>query len=287
MLMAAIPIVCAAGVTQQPKSRPVEFAKWGVVVQIPLAAVRHKCAVQEPVQLSEVFVFGDLIYSVMVTKAPPETLTATAIEKALQTRAAAGQAETTRWEIDTKEWGLFKGVSGPVSPDEAVPESPYLQKAFWGRKGWRSLCMAALGDESAPMLTLAVTGPKTRAGEIEDLAKFLAVGVGKPGTKPLPAPPVVASTPEPEPAKPFPLKKGKIELTGLVESIDQSTKRLTMIVDAIRMPSTRPIQLDPPRRKAVYYDTLPPGLEADKGVRVVGKNTGVGQPMKADVVQAM
>jgi hypothetical protein len=85
----------------------------------------------------------------------------------------------------------------------------------------------------------------------------------------------------------LPLKNGDIELTGLVESIEQSTKSLTMIVDTIRMPATKPIQLDPPRRKVVYYDALPPGLEPDKGILVVGKNTGVGKPMKADIVEPL
>ena len=288
----------AAGVTQHPRTSTVDFPAWGFSLKVPATAVKHALPSTGDVELSEVYSYGETIYWVRLTRTPPDTLTSTAIEQAIQALSATASAlgRASRWELETPQAVLFKGLNGPIKPEEDAPEAALLKKALWGREPYQSLCMAPVGDESSPMLTLAVIGLKNRAAEIESLAKFLAFGFArsKPGQAPVsPAAPTVAPrpshTPSPHPApaappKKRPLKKGDIELVGQVTRIDDSARTLEMLVDQIRMPHTGVIRLDPPRHKIVHFAQLPGGVSVGSRILVAGYNTGVGEPIKADVV---
>jgi len=284
-----------ARATQQPKTRPINYERWGFKIDVPSTSVKQSLPGEGAVELWELFTFGDLIFSVKLSKTPPETLTATAIEQAIQAQSAAASSVggAKRWELESPTGDLFKGLTGPLPRDETAPDAPYLKRSLGSREAYRSLCMAAAGDESSPTVTLSVTGPKSRSEEVEDLAKFFAFGFShKKGTEPFlpslqPSAPAVTpkkgSVPFLRPAK---LKKGDIELIGRVESIDAGNKSLNMVVDRIRMPHTGYITLDPPRRKIVYYKKpLPDGIDAESPISVIGFNTGVGNPITAEIVE--
>ena len=288
LVLAGLAAPClAARPTQQPKTRPVSYERWGFKIDVPLTSVRQALPGEGAVELWELFRFGDLVFSVKLGKTPPETLTATAIEQAIQAQSAAASSlgGAKRWELESPGGDLFKGLTGPLPPDETSPDAPYLKRSLGNREAYRSLCMAALGDESSPVVTLSVTGPKTRSAEIENLAKFFAFGFSRAGGKPHPTPMTSGVVKPPKPAGPPRLNKGDIELVGRVESIDGENMSLNMIVDRIRMPQTGYIQLDPPRRKVVFYKKpLPDGIAADSSIAVIGFNTGVGNPITVDVV---
>lgn len=80
------------------------------------------------------------------------------------------------------------------------------------------------------------------------------------------------------------LKKGEIELAGVVESIDGTARSMVMVVDEVVMPGLKPIPLDPVRRKTVYFRALPGGIHAGSRIAIAGRNTGVGKPMTADTI---
>jgi hypothetical protein len=290
--LAACVLLCVgARATQQPKTRPITYDRWGFTVNVPFTSVKEALSSKGAVELWDIFRFGDLVFSVEVTRTPPETLTATAIEQAIQAMSAAGASlgGAKRWELESSGGDLFKGLMGSLKRDETSPDAPFLKRSLGTTEAYRCLGMAAVGGESSPIVSLGVTGPSNRSAEIDDLARFFAFGFSRAGPKA----PTNAVTPSAErPKKPAPaaeparLKKGDIELIGRVEFIDAGKRSLSMIVDRIRVSHTGYIALDPPRRKIVYYrKPLPEGIDGDSTISVVGFNTGVGKPITADSVE--
>jgi hypothetical protein len=242
------------------------------------------------VLLFEMYVYGDFVYFVKTTKTPPNTLASTAIEQTIQamTKASSTLGPYGRWEIDSKRKDLFKGLSRATSLDDASEaEKTLLRKALRGREAFQSLCMAPLGgDEAEVILTIGVIGPKSRANEIENIVKFMAYNVTAVSTQTIQSDKISTARNAIATAVRI-LKKGEIELVGIVESIDPDNKTMTMLVDQITMPGLKPITLSPARRKLVYYSKLPDGLESQTRLSIVGKNTGVGKPMKADLIRIL
>ena len=60
-----------------------------------------------------------------------------------------------------------------------------------------------------------------------------------------------------------------------------------MAVDQITLPKAQPIKLEPARSKTIFVKAIPPGLQVGTRIMVVGKNTGVGTPMSADVLKVL
>lgn len=355
-VLSAVVIMCCAGSApaQLPQMKPVAFEQWGFQVSVPREAERYALEARADVLLSELFVHGDLIYFVKLTKVPESTLASTAIEKALQSdfSFASKLGPAKRWELDSKQGELFKGLTRLVNPDDMPAEAPYLKRVLKSRAAAQSACMAPVKDESSPVLTVGVIGPKERESEIENTAKFFAFGTGsakeptepakvatvdpggvsraepakvrpsepakelppapllgppakpadvaqpKPGMQadapaiaPItPAVPSVAKPAQPAQAvrpKPRPtLKKGDIELLGMVELIAADRKSLVMLVDQIIMPGMKPIPLDPARRKLVLVKDLTAGVAAGARIAAIGKNEGVGKPLIAAWLEA-
>jgi len=316
---AAEPVKAPPGAMQS-----IRYAELGFQVQVPRAAAKQSIPASGDVRLSELHISGDLVYIVKVNRTPPDTLASTAIEQSIQAMTKAAEGASARWEIDSKQGNLFKGLSKAMKPDElGEAEAEQVKRALRDRDLFGSLCMAPLDDESSPILTVGVIGPAGRQAEIENTAKFLAYNVKRvekvagPDTPPEPIAPPAAPTDRPGPRvrpvktppappgqsepgeppvvkppqvhKPAPvkhdLKKGEIELLGTVESVDEKRGEIVMMVSEITMPRLKPIPLDPHRRKIVLYKTLLPGIEPGARIRVIGKNTGVGRPVSADVLE--
>jgi hypothetical protein len=270
--------------------RVARYPAWGFELQVPRASVTHSLPVSNDVLLFEMYVYGDFVYFVKTTKTPPNTLASTAIEQTIQamTKASSTLGPYGRWEIDSKRKDLFKGLSRATSLDDASEaEKTLLRKALRGREAFQSLCMAPLGgDEAEVILTIGVIGPKSRANEIENIVKFMAYNVTAVSTQTIQSDKISTARNAIATAVRI-LKKGEIELVGIVESIDPDNKTMTMLVDQITMPGLKPITLSPARRKLVYYSKLPDGLESQTRLSIVGKNTGVGKPMKADLIRIL
>lgn len=276
--------------------RVAKYPTWGFEIQVPRASVTHSLPVGNDVLLAEMHTYGDLVYIVKVTKTPPNTLASTTIEQTIQamTKSPSTLGPYGRWEIDSKQGELFKGISRTFSLDDASEaEKTLLRKALRGREAFQSLCMAPLGgDEAEAILTIGVIGPKSRADEIENIAKFMAFNVTA-ISKTADSPPAPSRSDKASKVRNASvtvvrtLKKGEIELVGVVESIDPPNKAIVMLVDQVTMPGFKPIKLSPVRRKLVYYSKLPDGVNPQTRLSIIGKNTGVGKPMNADLIQIL
>jgi len=291
LTIVAVQCQAAEPVMAQPFAlRVVKYPAWGFELLVPRASVTHSLPVSNDVLLFEMHIYGDLVYFVKTTKTPPNTLASTAIEQTIQamTKASSTLGPYGRWEIDSKRKDLFKGISRATSLDDASEaEKTLLRKALRGREAFQSLCMAPLGgDEAEVILTIGVIGPKSRANEIENIVKFMAYNVTAVSTQTVQSDKISTARNAAAPAVRM-LKKGEIELVGIVESINPDNKTMTMLVDQITMPGLKPITLSPARRKLVYYSKLPDGVESQIRLSIVGKNTGVGKPMKADLIRIL
>ena len=90
-----------------------------------------------------------------------------------------------------------------------------------------------------------------------------------------------------KPVKPVPaLKKGEIQVVGVVESVALDGKVLTLTAQHIIMPESAPVKLDPPRRKVVRMKA-DAGIAVGDRVVVIGPNAGVGKAMDADFVDKL
>ncbi len=315
---------CAAEPVSVPPGAmiTVKHPEHGFEIQVPRASVKRVLPADGDVVLSELYIYGDLAYFVRVSRVPQGAVASTLIEQSLQamTKDLPDPGEARR-EMESKQKDLFKGVNRPVTAKEfGEAGAAELKKSLWDRGAFESLYVR---DEFSPILTVGVIGPASRAEEIETRAQYLAYQTAriegsvvpdtpaepsgppnnlivtqgspfkvKPTEKPLAQPsqrkpgepPAVTSAPNAIPPAERALRKGEIELVGLVESIDSPAKTITLMVDGIRMPNQKPIPLDPVRRKLVAYRRLPAGVEARSRIRVIGKNTGVGKQMTADVI---
>lgn len=311
LILLVIALVCISvsafgAVAQIPLMKTVPYDGWGIKLEVPAASRRVCIAAKDDVELWEMHVFGDFVYFVQVVKVPANSLTSTAIEQDIQAQSNLGakRGATKRWETDSNQGELFKGLSYFTKPDEDIPEAAVeLRKVLRGRTGFVSAAWAPLKDDSGPMLIVGVIGPKGRDSEIEGFANYLvdktvkpkpgAPDEGKPATAstmparphmaPLGAkPPVI----KPSAASSFPaLKKGEIQIVGAVESISIDRKCITVSAEEITLFKSLPVKLNPPRRKVLLLNTLPERIASGARVVVVGVNTGVGKPMKADFIE--
>ena len=301
LILLILPLYCSAepAGTQLPKMKAIWFGVWGFQAEVPQTAARQEVAIEGNVKLHEIYTYGELIYFIKVTQAPADTLASTAIEQELQSLVAATATLGTsnRWELDSKRGDLFKGVSRMIRPEDFnQTEAGFIKRALWSRNGFQSMSMAALKDESGPIVTLGTVGPKSREKDIENIAKFAAFSFSKIETPAIAPPPVQqpkiqsvikqpAKTPVIAQKKQAVIRKGDIAIEGVVDSIDVTSKCMIMIVDQITLPNLKPIKLEPARRKTVFFRDLPAGVTPQSRIRILGKNTGVGKAMTADVIE--
>lgn len=285
----------------------VAFAEWGFSVEIPKPYEKSTVLHSNNTLDCQVFVSGDYAYVVRVTKLPANTLASTYIEQIIQADVKSAPAGTTRrWELDTRQGELFKGLTRPVESD--LGEARAIAKLLNGEPGVQSIAMAPVKDEKSPVLSVGVVARESLREQAELRADVLTAFLkfDRLATKPKPAdtPPPTPPTPEPpkpprpavvqptppkpvvKPAPRYTLKKGDIELAGNVTSVAEDRKSLEMSVTSVRMPGESPVKIDPPREKKVLVASLPADVKTGSKVVIAGKNAGVGKPMTAEFVVA-
>jgi len=304
LLALATPVVAAAPAVKTPEMKTVSYEAWHFSTRVPRAAQKLELPREGEVELYEVFKSGGFVYMVKVTSTPADTLSSTAIEQTMQALAASskflGTAERWEHERNGEPW---KGISRSIRANGDTPHiADVVEKAVGSRIAAQSMCMAPLGDGSSSVLTIGVIGPQSAAADVAAMAKYVAgltvIGsvkqtapapstLPKPGTEPGIKPPgKVVPKPVKPAAKKWPqLKKGDIELAGVVKSVDVAAKSMILTADTVTMPGAKPIKLDPAREKAVSFKSLPEGVEAGARIRIMGANTGVGLPMTAAHVE--
>lgn len=266
--------------------------------------------------VSEVFVEDGLGFLVSVVNTPSDSLTSTAIEQALQAayKTAPKDGVTRRWEMNSRQKKLFKGISRTVEPGEGNADIPYINTLLNKKPGFTAISLTALGDESSPILVVGVVGPADKEMQIEAEAKGFAHSVKifaakseektdkAPGKQPVDVTPVKMTkspkptavpkpTTSPKPAaapkpkvRPVP-HKGQIELEGIIQSLDPKNSSFTMLVDVVIEPGHGTAKLAPARPKLVFMKNAPKEAVSGARVLIIGKSTGIGKPITAQVLE--
>ena len=302
LILVVCPILLATCARAQiAKWETVGYEKWGFVLQIPSGFQKQALPNQPPDWTYDVYAARGLACVVKVTPTPGDQLAATAIEQAVQSQVKESSklGPAKRWEQESKQGDLFKGFTAMVQLNSEDAAESAISKIVGADAAFECVSMAPLGDEISPILSVGVVGPKNRESEVIAMAKGIAAFVSEIESWP-PALPVnvpkprklfpeikPVSPPKPNP-KPWPaLKKGDIELAGVVDAISADRKSVTMIVETVKLPGQDPIELTPARPKKVMLRQKLSWIAAGQRIRILGKNTGIGKPMTADAVEQL
>lgn len=286
---------CLGATTQIPRLKVVPYEAWGVEISVPRESRKSVVEPKGDVLLWEMHASDDFVYFIRINKIPPDSLTSTVIEQDIQadSNLFSRRGATRRWEIASAQGELFKGLNYYAKVETDIPEAALeLNKVLKGRTAYVSSAMAPLEGDTSPILVVGVVGPKGREGEVDALAKFLVHGVRKKTAGPAdaqaaaPVKPVVPVPVRRPPVPPPPpvLRKGQIRIQGPVESLGGDGKSLMMTAEEISTVNESSVKLDPPRSKKVLVDSIPPWVSVGARIIVIGPNSGVGVPIKADYI---
>lgn len=276
--------VCA--LAQTDRWQAVRYDKWRAGVQIPAAASKHSLPTQPEEATCDLYAVGVLACYVKITPTPDTELASTVIERAIQAEMKQSEklGAVKRWEQNSKQGDLFKGFTGPTKLDGGDPLQAEISRIIGSDTGIECVSMAPLGDDTAPVIRIGVVGPAGKRNEVVATAKRMAALVTRYNTSPNTA--VSAAEPKPAP-EPWPtLKKGEIEIEGVVDSVAWDRRSIVLKAEFIKLPGQDRITLSPPRSKHVRLKSKQDWLAAGVRVILVGKNTGIGKPMTADLIEA-
>lgn len=275
----------------------VSYDELGFVLQLPTGSAKQPIEGLSGTGVCDVYAQNGLAFVVRVTPAPDDLPTSTAIEQAIQAEAKAASklGVAKRWEQTSKQGDLFKGLIASVQLSGQDPVQAAISKIVGPDSAVECSSMVAVGDDTSPILRLSVIGPSSRQTEVVTTAKGIAAflnrtqSASKTPSVETPGPNASATAQKPIPApaaKPWPaLKKGEIELAGVVDAVNPDHKSLTLIVDLVTTVGAEPIALSPARSKVVVLKSKLPWLVVGQRIRVHGKNSGVGKPITADVLE--
>ena len=276
----------ASALAQVAKWDTVRYEEMGFSVQVPAGSVKHPIGPPEEGTL-DLYASGNLACSVSVRPTPDNQLASTVIEKAIQEeiKRAGGLGAARRWEQTSKQGDLFKGYVAPAKLDAGDTYHQEIGKIIGGMSGVQCSSMAPLGDDTAPILWIHVIGPTSQEKNVIAIAKAMAALVKRDKAPPKVdvSPPGIEPAPKPWPA----LKSGEIEIEGVVESVSNDWRQVSLTVDFVKLPGQDRIALSPPRSKQVSLRTKLDWITAGRRMILIGKNTGVGKPMTADVIEAV
>lgn len=191
--------ITAACGTVLPKAGSVEYKNWGFKVDIPLNSEKISLA-DGTDDLYDVYSYKGLSYVVKIIKTPSNALASTAIEQQIQ--ADCKKTGAKRWETETRKGELYKGLEGVCSLDnDILAKAPKLKAAISNGTVFQAISMAPLKDESSPILYVGVIGPRSRATDIRNIAKFMPETVST-NIIEKSVPPVVAQPKAPQPPAP-------------------------------------------------------------------------------------
>ncbi len=186
------------------------------------------------------------------------------------------------------------GIHGPVANTKsAYSRVPAQIQAMFGSEIAVAIMLVPIVDNPALVGAILVVGPASRAGDVNSQATQVAgtfvisrptapqySGVAGKGSK-------SAAPPAPEVRSITPLKKGQIELVGVVKLTDAAAKSLDMLVSQAVPFSGHGVILSPPRLKRVYVKEIPADVREGAIIIVVGGDTGPGKAVTADTLTVM
>lgn len=195
---------------------------------------------------------------------------------------------------NTKQGMVAKGfgMSGRViSSKESWSRVPDEIRNMFGNEVSLGVLFVPIVDYPALVGAILVVGPTSRAGDIDSQATSLAgtLVVSRP-TSPLfggAKGPKTAAPPAPEVKSLNQLKKGQIELVGVVKTTDAERKCVDMLVTQAVPFTGHGAIISPPRLKRVFVKDIAEGIKEGVIIVVIAGDTGPGKSVTADTLKLM
>ncbi len=292
-------------------STPVKFRylTYDFSVDIPSPYQPTKLSGESGGGLEQDYLSNGLLYIVLASDDvhPRDTSASTVIEMMCQIAnwLSAGDpaanlhviSTETRQGLPARGFGVTAHDIGNQSKKVGlVTTAPPEIKQMFGSEVYVAIALVPLNDLPAVAAAVGVVGPASRSREVENAAFRLAqtIVLANPAVA-LPAGVYAAISSEPGHAKPpapvvkpfNELKKGEIELVGIVKSVDAKAKSLDLLVGRVAQCSSNGALLDPPRLKRVFADSIPADVKEEVVLVVVAPDTGQGKPVTARLMKVM
>lgn len=265
--------------------------------------------------LQEAFSSNGLAYIVIATSAGiPQGVTAhTAVNLAVQQiNAAMSKVPGASAHLISATTASGEGVQGfgvavSDSSRASMGKIPSEVKRMFGSSVYQAAVFVPVVDSPAVIAVIAVVGPSSREGEVAgklmEVTRSFTIGKSGAGTGSSTASPgsrdsgltlkrgpkskTPIAPPQPDIKPISQLKKGQIELVGVVKSTDAAMKSLDMLVTQAVPFTGHGVMINPPRLKRVYVKEIAEGVKEGAVILVVAGDTGPGKSVTADTLTLM
>lgn len=176
--------------------------------------------------------------------------------------------------------------AGKSAMDWAMAVPAQLREMF-GDDMYQAVLMVPATETGRMIFGVGIVGPGGQSAQV-DAEVVRVMQTLSIGAQPSAASPAVTTTPPPAPLKSLSqLKKGQIELIGIVSSIDKPGKSLNMMVSQVTSYGQSPVALNPPRQKKVFVKAMPADVKEGHKIVVVAADSGVGKPVTAQSIRVI
>lgn len=195
------------------------------------------------------------------------------------------------------------GMTVTESTTSSMGKIPPEVKALFGSVVYQAAVIIPVKDSPATIGVIAVVGPSARQGEIISQmmqvagtftrGKSAVAGSFSSGSSEVikgsggPKGSKTTAPPQPQVKSINSLKKGQIELVGVVKSTDPVAKSLDMLVTQAVSFSGNGVIISPPRLKRIFVKQIAEGVKEGAIIIVVGGDTGPGKSVTADTLTVM
>lgn len=306
-------MVGAAAVAQTATTTVHKYDSFGFSVSLPSTCQPVSLGnLGSGAELYEAFSGNGLAYIILAIRNLPNNMSARTFmnmfSQALSTAMAKNPAvsfhalsATTGQGIPAQGFGMTVTETG-----KGVGKIPPEVKSMFGSSVYQAAVLVPIVDTPAVLGAIAVVGPADKQGEI--MSQVIAVAQTFSLGKPSDAGATISSSsgsrdimtgthskgsktpvapPQPD-IKPFSeLKKGQIELVGVVKSTDSAGKCVDMLVGQAVAFGGHGAILDPPKLKRVYVKEIAEGVKEGVVIIVVAKDTGPGKSVTAGTLTVM
>lgn len=260
-------------------------SEYGFSVDVPCTGEKTTMSGSN-MEFVDIFICNGMAYQVGVAKAQGRSTASGEIDEVMSFLYKMGSymGDMSKRFYQSRQGVPFKGIS---VTGRYMKSGTSLDASVGEGKAHLAMYAAPLNDRTGMILLVGVIGPSGRLSEIDSAASSMA---GSVFMQNLPAPGSKSSSGTSAagpiaPSKPFnDLKKGEIELVGVVDSLEKNAKKFNMLAVQAAAFGVAPAFLNPARLKMVMFDSLPDGIKEGSAIVVVGPNSGSGKPIKASSI---
>ena len=313
VLLASLLLLCAVAALAETTAGAVHtYESYGFSVSLPSTCQPVSLGnIGGGAGLQEAYQANGLAYVVLGINIPiPKNMSVrTAVSMGVQQVSSMSSkipgANVNLVSATTADGEPVQGFSMTVieSTRSTMGKIPPEVKALFGTSIYQAAVIVPVKESPATIGVIAVVGPSSRQGEVisqmmQVAATFtrgksavagsftsgsreVMTGASGKGSKGAAAPPqpIVKSINQ--------LKKGQIELVGVVKQTDAAHKSLDMLVSQAVPFGGNGVMINPARLKRIYVNAITEDLKEGAIIIVVGGDTGPGKAVTADTITVM